>query len=150
MKVVVQRVSSASVEVEGCRKGQIGHGLVVLAGFEASDTEEDIRWIARKLPQLRIFDDAGGNLNLSLREIGGEILLVSQFTLFANVKKGTRPSYNKAAPPAVARPLYERAVQILEEEVGKAIVTGEFAASMRITLTNDGPVTILIDSRNRG
>jgi D-aminoacyl-tRNA deacylase len=149
MKVVIQRVSSASVEVEGKVRGEIGRGMVVLAGFEASDTEEDLRWIARKLPVLRIFDDEAGNLNASLRDVDGDILMVSQFTLFANVKKGTRPSYNKAAPPAIAGPLYERAVEIVAEELGKPVATGEFAASMRIALTNDGPVTIVIDSKNR-
>jgi len=149
MKVVIQRVSSASVEISGEVRGHIGQGLVVLAGFEETDTEEDIRWIARKLPVLRVFEDGEGQMNLSLRDINGGILLVSQFTLFANVKKGTRPSYNKAAPPGVARPLYDLAVRVVGEELGKPIATGEFAAVMRIALTNEGPVTILIDSKNR-
>lgn len=149
MRVVIQRVSAAAVEVEGKRVGEIGQGLLVLAGFEEMDTVEDIRWIARKLPVLRIFDDPAGNRNLSLRDVGGGILLVSQFTLFASVKKGTRPSYNQAAPPAIARPLYEQAVGIVAEELGKPIATGTFGALMRITSTNEGPVTILIDSKTR-
>lgn len=149
MKVVIQRVSSASVEFDGETRGEIGRGLVVLAGFEEADAEEDIRWIARKLPGLRIFDDPAGQMNLSLRDIDGDILLISQFTLFADVKKGTRPSYNRAAPPSIARPLYERSIQIIEEELGRRITTGRFGAMMRIALTNEGPVTIVIDSKNR-
>lgn len=149
MRIVVQRVSSASAEVSGEIKGEIGRGLLVLAAFEESDTEEDLRWVARKLPLLRIFDDANGAMNLSLHDVDGEILLVSQFTLFASVKKGTRPSYNKAASPATARPLYEQMIRFVGEELGKPVATGEFAAAMRIALTNEGPVTILIDSMNR-
>ena len=149
MKAVIQRVSSASVEVEGQLKGHIGRGLVVLAGFGVDDTDEDLAWVARKLPLLRIFDDDDGVMNRSLGEIGGEIMLISQFTLFANVRKGSRPSYNKAAPPELARPLYESMIRMVEAELGKPIATGEFGAMMKISLTNDGPVTILIDSKNR-
>lgn len=149
MKTVIQRVSSASVEIGGEVKAAIGTGLVVLAGFAADDTDEDLAWVARKLPLMRLFDDADGVMNRSLVDVGGDILLVSQFTLFANVRKGTRPSYNKAAPPEVARPLYEKMIAVVEKELGKPVATGEFAAMMRITLTNEGPVTILIDSKNR-
>lgn len=149
MKTVVQRVSSASVEVDGKVAGEIGAGLLVLAGFGADDTDEDLEWVARKLPLLRIFDDEKGVMNRSLLDTGGEILLISQFTLFANVRKGTRPSYNRAAPPELARPMYERMIRIVEKELGKPIATGEFGAKMRIASTNEGPVTILIDSKKR-
>lgn len=149
MRAVIQRVSSASVEIEGKIRGEIGPGLVVLAGFGVDDTEEDLAWVARKLPLLRVFDDEEGVMNRSLREIGGGILLISQFTLYGNARKGSRPSYNKAAPPEVARPLFEAMIGLVEAELGKPVATGEFGASMRISLTNEGPVTILIDSRNR-
>lgn len=149
MKAVIQRVSSAAVEIGGKVKGEIGSGLLVLAGFGADDTEEDLEWVARKLPLLRIFEDDEGAMNRSLLDIGGGILLISQFTLFANVRKGTRPSYNKAAPPEIAEPLYQAMIRAVEKELGKPIATGEFGAEMRITLTNEGPVTILIDSKNR-
>lgn len=149
MKAVIQRVSSASVEIEGKVKGAIGPGLVVLAGFGAGDTREDLEWVARKLPSLRIFDDEEGVMNRSLFDIGGELLLISQFTLLANVRKGTRPSYNKAAPPEVARPLYEEMVGAVERALGKPIAKGTFGAMMRVSLTNEGPVTIQIDSKNR-
>lgn len=149
MKTVIQRVSSASVEVEGKVKGSIGPGLLVLAGFGADDTEDDLAWVARKLPVLRVFEDEEGAMNRSLLDTGGEILLISQFTLFANIRKGTRPSYNKAAPPEIARPLYEKMIGLVEAQLGKPVATGEFGAKMRVSLTNEGPVTILIDSRNR-
>lgn len=149
MKTVIQRVSSASVEIEGRVVGEIGAGLLVLAGFAGDDTDEDLAWVARKLPLLRIFDDEQGVMNRSLVDIDGGILLISQFTLFANVRKGTRPSYNKAASPELARPLYERMIRAIEQEVGKPIATGVFGAKMRIASTNEGPVTILIDSRRR-
>ncbi len=149
MKAVIQRVSAAAVEIGGKVKGEIGAGLVVLAGFGIDDTEDDLEWVARKLPSLRVFDDGEGAMNRSLLDIGGDILLISQFTLFGNVKKGTRPSYNKAAPPEVARPLYETMIARVERELGKPVATGEFGAEMRITLSNEGPVTILIDSKNR-
>lgn len=149
MKAVIQRVSSASVEIEGKVTGEIGAGLLVLAGFGVDDTDEDLAWVARKLPLLRIFEDEEGVMNRSLLDSGGEILLISQFTLFATVRKGSRPSYNKAAPPEVAGPLYERMIRIIEKELGKPIATGEFGAEMRVSLTNEGPVTILIDSKKR-
>lgn len=149
MKIVVQRVSSAAVEIDGKIAGEIAAGLLVLAGFGGDDTDEDLEWVARKLPLLRIFDDEQGVMNRSLLDIDGGILLISQFTLFANVRKGTRPSYNRAAPPEVARPLYERMIGFVEKELGKPIATGEFGAEMRILSTNEGPVTILIDSKKR-
>lgn len=149
MKIVVQRVSSAAVEIDGKIAGEIAAGLLVLAGFGGDDTDEDLEWVARKLPLLRIFDDEQGVMNRSLLDIDGGILLISQFTLFANVRKGTRPSYNRAAPPEVARPLYERMIGFVEKELGKPIATGEFGAEMQILSTNEGPVTILIDSKKR-
>ncbi|HLS27421.1 MAG TPA: D-aminoacyl-tRNA deacylase [Opitutales bacterium] len=148
MRAVIQRVSSASVEVEGKLKGEIGRGLVVLAGFSSDDTENDLQWVARKISQLRIFNDEDGRMNASLLDIGGDILLISQFTLLANVRKGTRPSFNKAAPPEIARPLYEKMIQIVEAELGKPVATGEFGAKMKVRLVNEGPVTIVIDSKN--
>ncbi len=149
MKAVIQRVASASVEVEGEVKGAIGPGLLVLAGFGVDDTSEDLEWAARKLPVLRIFEDEAGAMNLSVKDIGGGILLVSQFTLLANVKKGTRPSYNKAAPPEIALPLYEQLIAAVGRELGKPVQTGVFGAKMRIELINSGPVTIVLDSKNR-
>lgn len=150
MKAVIQRVSSASVEVEGKIKGEIGPGLLVLAGFGSDDTTKDLEWVARKLPQLRIFEDDDGVMNRSLLDVGGDLLLISQFTLFGNVRKGTRPSYNEAAPPAIAKPLYEEMIRLVEKELGKPVATGKFGATMRVSLVNEGPVTIVIDSRNRG
>jgi len=149
MKAVVQRVSSASVEIEGKVKGSIGLGLLVLAGFGVDDTAEDLEWVARKLPSLRIFDDDEGVMNRSLGDVDGGILLISQFTLFGTVAKGTRPSYSKAAPPEVSRPLYRQMIETVERHLGKAIATGEFGAMMKVSLVNEGPVTILIDSKNR-
>lgn len=145
MKVVVQRVSSASVEIEAKVKGAIGPGLLVLAGFGIDDTEKDLEWMARKLCGLRVFEDEQGAMNLSLLDVGGDILLISQFTLLGDVKKGTRPSFNKAAPPEVSRPLYETMIEALETALGKPIATGEFGAMMRVSLTNEGPVTIVIE-----
>lgn len=149
MRVIIQRVSEASVKINGQVKGAIGPGLVVLAGFTATDLEEDLTWTARKIGQLRIFGDAEGKMNLSLMETGGDLLLISQFTLFASTKKGNRPSYINAAPPAVAIPLYEKFISLLETELGKPIQTGEFGADMKVALINDGPVTISIDSQHR-
>lgn len=149
MKVVLQRVSQAAIDVDGLPAGEIGPGLVVLAGIQADDEEGDLAWVARKIADLRVFQDGDGKMNLSLSDIGGELLVVSQFTLFARVTKGTRPSYNRAAPPETARPLYQRFVELVAEAAGKPPVTGRFAASMRIRLCNEGPVTIIIDSRNR-
>ncbi|MEY4459660.1 MAG: hypothetical protein RIT38_880 [Bacteroidota bacterium] len=149
MRVIIQRVSAASVTVEGQVTGAIQAGLMVLLGIQNEDTQEDIQWIATKLVQLRIFDDAEGVMNLSVKDIGGSILLISQFTLYAATKKGNRPSYIAAAKPEVAMPIYEAMIQQLNQELGTPIATGVFGADMQVTLTNNGPVTIFIDSKNR-
>jgi D-tyrosyl-tRNA(Tyr) deacylase len=149
MRVIIQRVSAASVTVEGQVKGAIQAGLMVLLGIQNEDTQEDIQWIATKLVQLRIFDDAEGVMNLSVKDIGGSILLISQFTLYAATKKGNRPSYIAAAKPELAIPIYEAMIQQLNQELGTPIATGVFGADMQVTLTNNGPVTIFIDSKNR-
>lgn len=150
MRVVLQRVKEASVTVEDAVIGQIEQGLLLLLGIEAADTKEDIQWLCRKLLGLRIFSDPAGKMNLSVQDVAGGILVISQFTLFANVKKGTRPSFIAAAPPAIAIPLYEQFVQTLEEGLGRPIATGQFGADMQVALVNDGPVTILLDSKNKG
>lgn len=149
MRVVIQRVSQAAVTVAGQEKASIGRGLLVLAGIENEDGEEDIDWLSKKITQLRIFDDENGVPNLSLQDIDGEILLVSQFTLHAQVKKGNRPSYIKAARPGVAIPLYEKLIAKLEADSGKPVMTGSFGADMQVSLVNDGPLTIWIDSKSR-
>ena len=146
MRVVIQRVSRASVTVEGRVTGAIGAGLVVLAGFAPTDDTQALDWIARKLVQLRIFGDAEGKMNRSVQDIGGQVLVVSQFTLLADARKGNRPSYIGAAPPPIAIPLYEQFVQILEKLLGQPVATGEFGADMKVRLLNDGPVTIVLDS----
>ncbi len=149
MRIVIQRVTQASVTIENQVKGQIGTGLLLLAGFTNDDTDEDLKWMASKVVQLRIFGDAEGKMNLSVQDVQGDLLVISQFTLFALTKKGNRPSYIQAAPPAVAIPLYERFVTLLEEALGKKVQTGEFGADMKVALLNDGPVTITIDSKNK-
>lgn len=149
MRVVVQRVSSAAVEVNGAHVGIIGKGMLVLVGIEDADTMEDIQWISQKLVQLRIFNDESDVMNLSLKDIGGELLLVSQFTLHASTKKGNRPSYIKAARPEKAIPIYEQLKQQLVLDLGNQIACGIFGADMKVTLTNDGPVTIIIDTKNK-
>ncbi|WP_066830946.1 D-aminoacyl-tRNA deacylase [Rufibacter ruber] len=149
MRVVLQRVTQASVTIEGNVNGQIGQGLLVLAGFTPTDTPEDLAWTARKIVQLRIFNDAEDKMNQSVQDVQGGLLLISQFTLYANTKKGNRPSYINAAPPAVAIPLYGQFHQTLEKELGKPVPTGIFGADMKVSLLNDGPVTITIDSQNR-
>jgi len=149
MIAVIQRVTEASVKIDGNIKGEIGEGLMVLLGIEETDDSSDITWLTRKIVNLRIFGDDGGIMNRSLLEVGGEMLLISQFTLHASTKKGNRPSYIKAAKPDIAVPLYEGCIVALEKEMGKAIQTGEFGADMKVSLINDGPVTIIIDSRNR-
>jgi len=149
MRVVIQRVSKASVEINGGVKASIGRGLLVLLGIEHDDLSEDGVWLCSKISNLRIFDDAEGVMNLSLKEIAGDVLLISQFTLHALTKKGNRPSYIKAARPETAIPLYEHFIECLEKELGKKISTGEFGADMKVSLINDGPVTILIDSKNK-
>ncbi|MDX5437596.1 MAG: D-tyrosyl-tRNA(Tyr) deacylase [Pontibacter sp.] len=149
MRVVIQRVTQAAVEIEGQVKGQIGMGLLLLAGFTSDDTEEDLKWMAGKVAGLRIFSDAEGKMNLSVQDVNGDVLVVSQFTLYASTKKGNRPSYINAAPPAVSIPLYERFVKLLEEALGKPVQTGEFGADMKVSLLNDGPVTIVMDTKNK-
>ncbi|MBN8703689.1 MAG: D-tyrosyl-tRNA(Tyr) deacylase [Bacteroidetes bacterium] len=149
MRVVIQRVSSASVEIEANIKSSIGKGLVILVGIEDSDTIEDIQWLCSKIVHLRIFDDADGIMNLSVKDISGEILVVSQFTLYASTKKGNRPSYIRSSKPDFAIPMYEKFINELEIQFDKNIATGQFGADMKISLVNDGPVTISIDSKNR-
>ena len=147
MRVVVQRVRQASVEVAGEVAGAIGAGMLLLVGIEADDGEADIRWLSSKLTGLRIFDDADGVMNRSVVDIGGEILAVSQFTLYASVRKGNRPSWSRAAPAEISRPLFDRFVLRLEQELGRKVATGVFGADMQVSLVNDGPVTICIDSK---
>lgn len=149
MRLVIQRVNSASVKVEGSVVSEMGTGLLILAGIEEADTGEDIEWLVKKTCQLRIFNDADGVMNLSVQDIGGQIIVVSQFTLLASTKKGNRPSYIRAARPEIAIPLYEELVESFERMLGKPIGTGVFGAHMEIALVNDGPVTILLDSRNK-
>ena len=148
MRTVVQRVSEASVKVPAENyETAIGHGLLVLAAFIDEDTQEDLQWTARKIAAMRIFDDAEGIMNLSVRDVDGSVLAVSQFTLYASTVKGNRPSYIKAAKPDVAIPLYEKFLAILEEELGKPVKRGIFGADMKVGLVNDGPVTIIVDSK---
>ena len=149
MKVVIQRASEASVFIGGKQKSSINVGLLVLAGIEDSDNEEDIKWLSNKIVNLRIFDDENQIPNLSVKEIGGDILLVSQFTLQASTKKGNRPSYLKASKAEIAIPVYERMIQQLEKDLEKKIFTGTFGADMKVAFVNDGPVTIVIDSKNK-
>ncbi|MBC6610741.1 D-tyrosyl-tRNA(Tyr) deacylase [Hymenobacter sp. BT507] len=145
MRVVVQRVREARVTVEGRLTGEIGPGLLVLAGFAPTDSAATLDWVARKLVQLRIFSDEEGKMNRSVQDVGGQVLVVSQFTLLADASKGTRPSYIGAAPPAVAVPLYEQFVQLLTTLLGQPVPTGEFGADMQVALVNDGPVTIVLE-----
>ena len=149
MRVVIQRVSKASVTIDGAVKSEIGKGLLILLGIESADTQEDIDWLAGKISRLRIFDDENGVMNLSVTDIGGEIIVVSQFTLHANTRKGNRPSYIKAARPDFAIPMYEKFVEKLEQETEKKVQTGEFGAMMDVELINNGPVTIIIDTKNK-
>lgn len=149
MKVVIQRVAEASVTINGKQTAQIKNGLLILLGIEEADTHNDIQWLISKIINLRIFDDENGIMNRSVKEIDGDIMVVSQFTLYASTKKGNRPSYIKSAKPTVAIPLYEAFVNHLQNEFGKEIQTGQFGADMKVALLNDGPVTILIDSKNR-
>ena len=149
MRVVIQRVSEASVAIEGKIKSSIGKGMLILLGIENADTQDDIDWLAGKISRLRIFDDDNGVMNLSVKDIGGEIIVVSQFTLHANTRKGNRPSYIKAARPDFAIPMYEKFVAKLEEKTGKSVQTGEFGAMMDVALINNGPVTIIIDTKNK-
>lgn len=149
MRVVLQRVSSASVSVSEKIVGEIQKGILVLVGIEDTDTQEDIDWLVVKITQLRIFGDENGVMNLSVEEVNGDVLVVSQFTLHAATKKGNRPSYIKAARPEIAIPLYEKFVTALEHKLGKKVPTGIFGADMKVALLNDGPVTIIMDSKNK-
>jgi len=149
MRAVVQRVREASVEVEGEKIACIGKGLLIFAGFEEADHAEDLVWLSRKIVQLRIFDDAAGVMNLSVTDTGGDLLVVSQFTLHASTRKGNRPSYIRAAKPEIAIPLYEQFVKQLEQDLGKKVYTGRFGANMQVKLINDGPVTIWFDTKNK-
>jgi D-tyrosyl-tRNA(Tyr) deacylase len=149
MRALLQRVSSASVSIDGKTVSSIQHGLLVLLGIEEADTVEDIDWICGKIARLRIFEDEDGKMNRSIQETHGDIIVVSQFTLHASTKKGNRPSFLKAAPPAISEPLYEAFCSALEKELGRAIGRGIFGADMQVSLVNNGPVTISIDSRDR-
>ena len=149
MRVVIQRVLEASVVVDEKVVGAIGNGLLVLLGIEDADNLEDITWLSNKITGLRLFDDADGVMNLSVKDIEGDILLISQFTLLASTKKGNRPSYIKASKPPIAMPLYEQMILALSNDLGKPLQTGIFGADMKVSLINNGPVTITIDSKNK-
>lgn len=149
MRAVIQRVSRASVTVDGTKTANIGQGLLVLLGIEDADGKEDIEWLSKKMVNLRIFNDDDEVMNRSVLDVAGEIIVVSQFTLHALTKKGNRPSYIKASKPEVAIPIYEAFVEKLEQELGKEVGTGVFGADMKVELLNDGPVTILIDTKNK-
>jgi D-tyrosyl-tRNA(Tyr) deacylase len=149
MRAVIQRVSEAAVSIGGNIHGQIANGLLVLMGIEEADGQEDIQWLSQKITQLRVFDDEHGVPNISVKETGGGILLISQFTLHAATKKGNRPSYIRAAKPDIAIPIYEKMIEQLELDLAKPIETGVFGADMQVSLVNDGPITIIIDSKQR-
>lgn len=149
MRIVIQRVLESSVTINGKVKSSIGRGLLILLGIEDADTDEDIKWLCQKIVNLRIFPDENEVMNKSILDVGGDILLVSQFTLHASTKKGNRPSYIKASKPEFAIPMYEKFIAQLQQDLGKNIKTGEFGADMKVALINDGPVTIIIDSKNR-
>lgn len=149
MRAVIQRVSEASVSVDGKITGAVKLGLLVLVGIEDADTAEDLEWLSNKIVNLRIFNDEQGVMNLSVKEVNGDILLVSQFTLHASTKKGNRPSYIKASKPDIAIPMYEKMIKRLGIDLGKEIQTGIFGADMKVALLNDGPVTIVIDTKNK-
>ena len=149
MRAVIQRVSRASVSIEGHVKSAIGNGYLILLGVEAEDTQVDVEWLARKVAALRVFDDEDGVMNCSILDVGGEALVVSQFTLFASYKKGNRPSWFRAAPHNISVPLYEAFCRELSTLLGKPVGTGEFGADMQVEIVNDGPVTICMDTKNR-
>lgn len=149
MRIVIQRVSQASVKINENVKSKIGLGLLIFLGIEEHDIPEDIEWLTGKIAHLRIFGDENGLMNLSVKDVDGDIIVVSQFTLLANTKKGNRPSFIKAAKPEIAIPMYEEFVAQLEKELGKKVQTGEFGADMKVELINDGPVTIIMDSKNK-
>jgi D-tyrosyl-tRNA(Tyr) deacylase len=149
MRAVIQRVTRASVTIDGKIHGQIDNGLLVLAGIEDADNFNDIEWLSGKIVNMRIFNDQNGVMNISLKEVGGNVLLISQFTLHASTKKGNRPSYIKASKPGIAIPIYEKLIEQLSNDLGNKIQTGIFGADMKVELLNDGPVTIVMDSKNR-
>ncbi|HET6243875.1 MAG: D-tyrosyl-tRNA(Tyr) deacylase [Bacteroidetes bacterium] len=149
MRVVIQRVCEASVTVNDQLKGAIGKGLLVLFGVEQGDDAGDLQWLVQKIVNLRVFDDAQGVMNLSVKDVNAQVLVVSQFTLHASTKKGNRPSYIRSANPVTAIPIYEFFINNLEKDLGKPVMTGEFGADMKVALINDGPVTILIDTKNK-
>lgn len=149
MRAVIQRVSRASVRVEGALKGSIDTGLVVLLGIDREDSEEDLIWMSNKIPQLRVFEDEDGKINLDILQAKGGMAVVSQFTLFGNVRKGNRPSFNRSADPDLAIPLYEAFISKMEDKLSKPVVTGQFGAMIEVELTNDGPVTLVIDSKDK-
>jgi D-aminoacyl-tRNA deacylase len=149
MRAVIQRVSNASVTIDGDMKSSIGNGFMILLGIETEDAPEDAEWLSGKIAQLRVFADGNGLMNKDLKETNGDILVVSQFTLHASYKKGNRPSFIKAARPEQAIPLYEQFVRLLSEKSGQPVATGVFGADMKVSLVNDGPVTILMDTKNR-
>ncbi len=148
MRAIIQRVTQAAVKIDGKTYGEINNGLLVLLGIEENDTTTDVEWLSKKTVQMRIFSDEHGKMNLSVQDIKGEILVISQFTLFASTKKGNRPSFIRSAKPDIAIPLYERFIGETEKNIGRKIQTGIFGADMKVTLLNDGPVTIYLDSKN--
>lgn len=148
MRALLQRVSSAKVEIEGCVSGEIGSGVLILLGVRSDDTEEDISYLVKKIARLRIFEDSYGKINLSLLEIGGEALIVSQFTLYADTRRGRRPGFNDAAPPSLAQPLYNSFCKAMAD-LGVPVATGRFGAMMDVSLVNQGPVTIMLDSEKK-
>lgn len=149
MRILIQRVSQAEVSIENKIKSSISQGLLLLIGIEDSDTLDDVEWLVKKVSSIRLFDDENGVMNLSVTDIQGEVMVVSQFTLHASTKKGNRPSYIRASKPDKAIPLYESFIQTIEKKIGKKVATGEFGAMMKINLINNGPVTIFIDSKNK-
>mgnify|MGYP006385774477 FL=1 len=149
MKAVIQRVSNASVVINSEKVADIGVGLLILVGIEDADSQEDIDWLTSKIVQMRIFNDEQGVMNYSVKDVGGDVIVVSQFTLHASTKKGNRPSYIKASKPPIAVPLYDAFVVTMENVLGKRVQTGQFGADMKVALTNDGPVTIVVDSKNK-
>jgi len=149
MRAVIQRVTSCGLRIEGQEFSRIGYGLLLLISIEETDNSEDVEWLSSKITGLRIFDDEQGVMNLDIRDIGGEIMVVSQFTLHASIRKGNRPSYSKAARPDMAKPVYEAVIQSIESSLEQKVATGQFGAYMELTIVNDGPVTIYIDTKNK-
>lgn len=149
MRALIQRVADARLSIGGQEKSKIGPGLVILLGIEEADGQDDITWLSGKISRLRIFDDVEGVMNLSVNEVQGDVMIISQFTLHASTRKGNRPSYIRAADPPVAIPLYEKFILQMEKDLEKKVLTGEFGANMQLNLTNDGPVSIIIDTKNR-